>query len=354
LNQVLKRLRWLWLLLPLGLAGNIGLVMLCRGPELVGTLRNASAFFLALAAAMCFVPWFCNALRLRIWTGFLGRSLKYSECLRISLISEMGAASSPTASGGGPFKAALLMEHGFKAPQAVSLMFLGSLEDGLLLLPLVGATVVFSPSGRIVAKAISDALVSHVTQALIIAIASVSMMAIFWMLARFGKYRQRLHRLLEKARTFWFQTSDCFRIIIGPGRGKFLKTMPLAALQWSCRYTALAAILASFGIGSNPVDIFLLQWTTFTLMNLIPTPGAAGGAEAAFMFIHRAFVPYSLLPLAAASWRLITYYLPVSMAALVILVSSMKFKSKKQVQSDTLQRPAQMAASGMVHYVKTI
>jgi hypothetical protein len=354
LNQVLKRLRWLWLLLPLGLAGNIGLVMLCRGPELVGSLRGASPFLLALSAAMCFVPWFCNALRLRIWTGFLGRSLRYSECLRISLISELGAAASPTASGGGPFKAALLMEHGFKAPQAVSLTLLGSLEDGMWLFPLVGTAVIFGPSGRMVATTISNVLVSHVTQALIIALAAISMVTVFWMLARFGKYPQRLYRLLEKARSLWFQTSDCLGIIIGPGRGKFLKTMPLAALQWSCRYTALAVILSGFGIGSNPVDIFLLQWTTFTLMNLIPTPGAAGGAEAAFIFIHRMVVPYSLLPLAAASWRLITYYLPVSTAALVILASNMKLKSKKQIQNDTLQSPAQISPSGLAHYAESI
>jgi hypothetical protein len=280
--------------------------------------------------------------------------LTYSECLRISLISELGAAVSPTASGGGPFKAALLMENGFRAPQAVSLMFLGSLEDGLLLLPLVGAAVAICPPGRTVAIAISNAFMRHSTQALIIAIALVSTMAVFWIMARFGKYSGRFGWLLEKARTFWLQTLDCFRIITGPGRRKFLKTMPLAALQWGCRYTALAVVLEGFGIGSNPIDIFLLQWTTFTMMNLIPTPGAAGGAEATFMFIHREVVSYSLLPLVAVSWRLITYYLPVCTAALIVMMKAVKLPEKKNMNKENLQGPSQILTSEMALFTKSL
>ena len=40
---------------------------------------------------------------------------------------------------------------------------------------------------------------------------------------------------------------------------------------------------------------FLLQWVIFTVMVFVPTPGASGGAEAAFLLVYSALLPVRII-----------------------------------------------------------
>ena len=101
------------------------------------------------------------------------------------------------------------------------------------------------------------------------------------------------------------------------GRLRFAAGLALAAVQWTARYSVAAALLAFLGVPVEPVLSWALQWATFTLMAAVPTPGAVGGAEAAFAALYAPFVPADVLGLATAAWRLVLFYAPLSVAAFV-------------------------------------
>ena len=92
--------------------------------------------------------------------------------------------------------------------------------------------------------------------------------------------------------------------------------MTLTAIQWVARYSIISVLIAFLGAPVQPVLFWLLQWVVFTLAAFIPTPGAAGGAEAAFFLIYSPFVPAGILGLATAGWRFFTFYLLLGLAAL--------------------------------------
>ncbi len=115
-------------------------------------------------------------------------------------------------------------------------------------------------------------------------------------------------RLCGRLRRWFGELAAHLRLIRRRGAGTFAGNMMLAALQWSARLSIVTALAAGLGAPLEPVRAAVLQWLCFTCMTMMPTPGAAGGAEASFVLVFGRELPEPLLPLAVASWRLLTFY----------------------------------------------
>jgi uncharacterized membrane protein YbhN (UPF0104 family) len=100
--------------------------------------------------------------------------------------------------------------------------------------------------------------------------------------------------------------------------------MALTALQWICRYSIISLLLASMGIPVRPVLFMVLQVFVFALMTLVPTPGAAGGAEVMFSLMYHAFLPAGTIGLVTAGWRFLTFYFLLLLAAALSLLFGMQ------------------------------
>src|SRR5690606_28502095 len=96
------------------------------------------------------------------------------------------------------------------------------------------------------------------------------------------------------------------------------------AVQWIARYSVISALVAYLGYPVQPVLFWLLQWVVFTLMAMIPTPGAAGGAEAAFYLIYSALLPEQVIGLATAGWRFLTFYLQLGLASVLFFLLNLR------------------------------
>jgi uncharacterized membrane protein YbhN (UPF0104 family) len=92
--------------------GNIAFSIFVTDREVLASLRDFPRGYLFLAIALTIIPWFTNALRLLIWTRFLGNGLGFREAFQITLATDLGAAISPTAVGGGFFKWGMLVQRG--------------------------------------------------------------------------------------------------------------------------------------------------------------------------------------------------------------------------------------------------
>ncbi|MEO1627809.1 MAG: lysylphosphatidylglycerol synthase transmembrane domain-containing protein, partial [Bacteroidota bacterium] len=119
--------------------------------------------------------------------------------------------------------------------------------------------------------------------------------------AGWAKWRRKLRRAV-------LETCVVFRFILRSGGTTFLLSALLNVLQWSSRFGVLLALVAALGVEANFLGLFFLQWMVYIAMTLVPTPGASGGAEAAFYLIYQTLLPSSVIGLASAGWRIITYY----------------------------------------------
>ena len=127
-------------------------------------------------------------------------------------------------------------------------------------------------------------------------------------------------RLKRPFRTFWSDAREVFKLIRYNGKAWFCLSILLTGSQWLARYSIVSAIVAFLGLPAQPVLFWVLQWVVFTLSALIPTPGGAGGAEAAFFVLYSPFIPSSAMGLVTAGWRFFSFYLLLGLAAILYMI----------------------------------
>ncbi len=319
-------------LIPIGVAGNIIFSLLVTDRSLLRSLAEFPKGYLLLALLLAFLPWLTNTLRLLIWIRFLGYRFRMRDAFTITLVNDLGSSVSPTAVGGGFFKWGMLVQRGVSPGAAASLTTLPIIEDGIFFALALPLAIFITEAWELpiflwVASEIqSNLLLAILTFA---AIAALSWLGVrlalggslgHWPHRRglrlFGRMRRRL-------RVFGQDARKVFGLIMNRGKWRFGLTMSLTAIQWIARYSVISALVGFLGGPVEPVLFWLFQWVVFTLMTFIPTPGAAGGAEAAFFLIYSAFLPEQIIGLATAGWRFLTFYLQLGLAALLFSLLSL-------------------------------
>jgi glycosyltransferase 2 family protein len=331
--SVEKLFRTSMVLIPIGVLGNIVFSLLTTDRALLTSLAGFDRGYLMLAVGLALLPWLTHTVRLAMWTRFLGYGIGYRESFRITLANDLGAAVSPTAVGGGLFKWGLLVQRGVSPGAAVSLTTLPTVEDAIFFAVALPLAVVYTASWNL---PVFDAIGERVGQnALVLLPVVVGIAALSWLAVRLvlsgqlGRQARRrglrfTGRTRRRLRVTWRDAREVFAVIMRRGRLLFAFSLSLTALQWMARYSVISALIAFLGVPVDPVLFWLLQWVVFSLMAMVPTPGAAGGAEAIFFLIYSAFVPAGIIGLATAGWRFLTFYLQLGLAAILFAWMGMR------------------------------
>lgn len=315
LDRIARRLSWLILL---GLAGNVGYTLLVTDQTaLRATLRLDPGWLLA-AVALAVAPLGLNTLRVWRWARLLKPGVALGDALRVVLIAEVGAAVTPSALGGSPLKIAALARRGFGTAGGVTITALGSLEDAgfvVLALPLAAWGTGLLPRFLALTGGVSPA--SWWGPRLLLAAGILLALAtVAWLAMRGRRGARRRVRL----RRWWRETRALITLIRRRGLGTYLGNVALASLQWSCRLSIVTALAAGLGASLDPWRSGVLQWLCTVVMAVTPTPGAIGGAEAAFVMIFGRELPAGLTPLTLAAWRLVAFYGLQALALLLLAV----------------------------------
>lgn len=313
-------------LIPFGVLGNLALSWATTDRTLLARLPELPRGYLYLALALGLVPWFTNALRLLVWTRFIGTELSFRDAFRIVLGGELGSSVLPSSSGGEIFRWGMMMQRGLSPGTAASVIALGHAEDSLFfLLALPLAAVLSSAWDLPILRSVAGQIEGSALQVAAVAAAVVVVLAVAFRLVLRGHLGARARRsglrlaarVRGRLRRAWGDFRDVYRLVVQRGKSRFLLTMGITAVQWICRYSVVSALAAFLGAEVDPVLFFLLQWVVFTVMLFIPTPGASGGAEAAFYLVYSALLPAPIVGLMTAGWRFLTFYLQLALGAVI-------------------------------------
>ena len=314
------------LLIPFGVLGNLALSWATTDRSLLARLPELPRGYLYLALVLALVPWFTNALRLLVWTRFIGTELGFRDALRIVLGGELGSSVLPSSSGGEIFRWGMMMQRGLSPGTAASVIALGHAEDSLFFLLALPVAAVLSSAWELpVLQRVAGEIEGSALLVLGAAAAAVAVVYAVFRLVLRGRLGARARRaglrlaarVRHRLRKAWWDFRDVYRLVVERGKSRLLLTMGITAVQWSCRYSVVSALAAFLGAEVDPVLFFLLQWVVFTVMLFIPTPGASGGAEAAFYLVYSALLPAPIVGLMTAGWRFLTFYLQLALGAVV-------------------------------------
>ena len=322
-------LRTALFLVPFGVLGNLALSWFATDHDVLRALGDLDRRYLYLALFLALFPWVTNTLRLLVWARFIGHRVSFRDMFRVTLGAELSSSVFPTSSGGEVFRWGMMVQKGISQGHAASIVTLGYIEDLLFFATAVPLSIVLSRAWELpVLVSLGRQMRGQaVLVAITIVAAAVVLRLLFRALLR-GMLGERARRRALKLtgrfkrrfRRTWHDFRSVHELVIQRGKSRFLLTFTITAAQWICRYSVVTALAFFLGADVDPVLFFLLQWVIFTAMMFIPTPGASGGAEAAFYVVYQALLPAGVIGIATAGWRMLTFYFQLALGSIIFMV----------------------------------
>ncbi|MBD3402389.1 flippase-like domain-containing protein [candidate division GN15 bacterium] len=351
------------IVVAIGLAGDFCYALLDYDPNGAGILSNLRPEFLLLSFVLVFIPTLTHAARLRLWSRVFGCDLPWRRALTAVFCNDIGSALTPTAVGGGYAKLYYLYRSGLTPPQATLTMMLGSLEDSVFVVLIVGISI-YGTSGEL-SPALSEALGDLSTRLPLLAGILLGLAVLLLLVRRLFSRRgadaarsnqpsgSRFERLRDRFRRFRREFKHSVGFAWRHGRATLAVNTLLSLIGWICRYGSINAVLLGFGLPIDPILFLVLNWGAFTVTNFVATPGGVGGAEAAFVVLFTPFVPVGMISLVTLAWRFLTFYLLLIVGAGFIGIRGTGLDSQPSVTTtditptqQPLTRPTGTLASG--------
>lgn len=315
-------------LVPLGVLANIWWTWYATDHSVFAHLGRLPREYLFLALGLGLAPWFTNATRMWLWARFIGVPLSWRDNLGVTLGSELASSVVPTSSGTEVMRWGIFVQKGVPQARAISIVTLCWVQDSLFFALAIPISIVLSRAWELpVLRAVGRQARGKVMLIALVAAAVLFGLWLTWKAVLIGslgerprrtgmRWTARLRRRTGRTRA---EIAEVRAMVVRRGKLRFLATWLITAVQWSCRYsvvTALACFLAPQA-HVDPVLFFLLQWVVFTALNFVPTPGASGGAEAAFVLVYSALLPAAVIGIATAGWRFLTFYLQLGLGSVI-------------------------------------
>ena len=335
-------------ILPVVALGNVAVLAYSLGGIHIGEKLKQPSLLL-LVAVLVFVPMLANSVRLAIWARFLEVKLGFRGSLKVITGTMVANSVTPSATGGMPIKLLFLMGEGVESRRSVTLISFQAAEDAFLLVGmLIGCLGItgfamfdfFSSDPELLARL--DASLRTASIVVLWVLVAFAVMAVVIAAGLMGNNVRDWARNFSRRIKGWIvQIAEDWMAVFRRGKGIALLNLGFSALQWIVRFSIAGLILAAFGVEWQPALFWLLQYLVQSISSIVPTPGGAGGAEAAFLLLFAPFVAMGVLVPAMSTWRLMHFYLPLVGAALTffLLHRGDSAKAKAKASSDARIEP---------------
>lgn len=323
-----RMLRHVLPIVCLGVLGNLlfSWYTTSRGEQLDWTQFSLGYF--ALAGILALLPWAWHALRVAIWLRFFGVRISVLHLFRVVVANDVGSVVSPAVVGGTPFKMGMLVQHGVPPGHAATLALLGQLEEALFFILLIPVSLALTRPWENLLWLRVIILLDQYGWAIAGSVLMLFMLLFF--IRKAGVFQQMTNRWIHRSERSQMAIADfrhAFQLVFTKGRKPFILSMLAITGQWACRLWVLLAVIAATGVQTDFFTAFFLQWMVFVAMLLVPTPGGAGTAEAAFLLVFHTLIPPETVGPVMAGWRLLSYYF-VLLLGVGLLISTGKFQGK--------------------------
>ncbi len=342
-----KLINRLILFIGLGVAAHIVFVLSTTEKSLLKYLNGLSVGHILLIIILMLIPWTLYAFRVVMWSGFLHEKIRYADAFRVVITADLASALTPTAVGGAPVKAALLLNRGFTASSVGFIMTYGVVEDILFYITGIMLAGIFSTG---LLTKIGSGLYNFIDHNTLQILVPIVILVMYFLLLKFKKipealrisrylpqkFKDRIHSIKEKLSTSLDGMKLNFNKALKHGKLRMVLSMTMLYVQWISKFSVLLVILHAFNVDFDTIQMYVRQWVVFVTMLFIPTPGASGGAEASFLLIFGKSIPTDLSYLIVSVWRLFTYYFILLSAVMFYTLITFLMRKEEDVVIETM------------------
>jgi len=333
------------LFIGFGLLAHIFFVLYTTEREMLDFVQKISFYHILIICTLMFIPWIGYAVRVKMWSNFLQEKIELVDALRVVMTSDIASALSPTAVGGAPVKAALLLNRGYSPGNVGFMLTLGVIEDIIFYTTGVVLIIIFSNSVFLsIISTVSSFLSNHGILLIILSIVIFT----YVLLVRHNKIPPTLrilHYLPDSFKSKIYQFRLGFKQSLGDmklnfakawysGKIRLMASLIILFTQWAAKFSVLIVLLLAFEIDFDTLQIYIRQWIIYVTMLFVPTPGATGGAEASFLLIFGKSLPSDISFLIVSIWRFFTYYYILISSVILFTIFSFFVKEPEDILID--------------------
>lgn len=290
-------------------------------------LTSFSVYYFGISLLFGLAPWLTHSLKIKIWCNYMNYKIPYLETVRIAIGSDLGAAISPTALGGSPIRAAMLISEGVKPADSIFMSLVATVEDTLYFsITFIGLLIFLNGSDSQLLQILD---LKYINLSLFYYLAVIIPISIYIYKAFLSRYNW-IQELINWFSTLISDISTAFKKVYRDGKLIFLLSFTLNLIQWLVKYIVIYTLLLGLGVHVSFLDTIILGWFVYFVMLFIPTPGAVLGAEAAFYIIFSSMLSANIIGLVTFGWRFLTFYLQLTLGVIIFLsTGTIRIKNTK-------------------------
>lgn len=306
--------------------------------DLFSILKTVKLPFV-FAGILCMIVYFlCESLNLRRTLKALGENTSLFKCYKYTLIGFFYSSITPAASGGQPMQIYYMHKDGIKAANSTLalVMNLWSFQTVTISMALISLIFFrnYLDTGLIILFIIGITLNSMALSLLVIGIfsrrLSNGLVKIAIRIMRKLKIRKLKER--EKALAGALLKYNGSAKYIRANRKIILRQFATAVIQQVVYYSVPFCLCNAFGVeGYSLIQIIALQSIVYATVSGIPSPGAVGVSEGAFVSIFKHIFGMEIINGAMLLNRGISFYLFVFICAIVVIVNTFKDKKEEKI-----------------------
>ena len=306
--------------------------------ELANTITSAKLHYILLGVLCMIVFYVCESFNMRRTLRALGEKCNMLTAIKYTLIGAFFSAITPAASGGQPMQIFFMHRDGIKVSSStislllnlmsfqtitivlelVSACFLHEYMDaGVKIIFVIGVILNFSSLVLIIvgmtSKKLSNALVKFVAKVLK-----------FFKVKNYEKKEQSMNEALE-------MYNESAKYIRG-NKTILFKQFSVGIFQQIVYYSIPFFVVLALGLPRQSYILTVaLQSMVFGSVSGIPSPGAVGVSEGAFVEIFRNIYPEHMIKSATLLNRGINFYIFMLISGIIVTVNQIKEKKNGEI-----------------------
>lgn len=305
------------------------------------SLKNSDKKFVVIAIGFMCIYLFLEGANIKRTLGKLGDKISYRSAIRYSLIGFFFSGITPAASGGQPMQIYYMHKDNIKISRATITLLLNLLSMQIVTISMALISFMFNfkelDVGLIIFFIIGIFLNSIALGLLLMGIFSKKMAEsiINFIIKILKKLKIKKAELIkEKLYGELSQYQSCSDYIKTHKR-IMIKMLLITYIQFFCYFSITYWVYKALGFtGNNIFKIVSMQSVVFGTVSGIPSPGAVGVSEAAYLGIFKKIMPGNYLNTAMLMSRGINFYIFIIISSIAVIYSSIKEKKTEEIQSN--------------------
>ncbi len=309
--------------------------------EIFSIVASAKIEFIFIAIACMVLYIICEAINIGRTLKALEEKSTFFNNVKYALIGFFFSAITPAASGGQPMQIYYMHRDNISVANSTLTLLINLTSMQIITIGFALVSVIFNYQNLNKAlvilfivgiglnlSALTLLLISILSKRMSKGLVNIAIKIMkFFKIRKIEEKQEKLEKELEK-----YQASS---IYIKNNRLLMLKVLFTTAIQFVLYYSITYWTYCSLGLSEHSIlKIIALQALVFASVSGIPSPGAVGVSEGAFIEIFSSVFPETMINSAVLLNRGINFYLFVIISAIVVIISQLKEKKQEKLESN--------------------